>query len=114
MLDRRLGAQEGSIDCAYTNTNTVAPIQRAQNISVVRVWIRQAEIPALNMNLVSRRIWAVTLTSQTLNSRQESSWYPLSRRIGGPQGWFGCFGVENSLLTLPRIKPCLLNVHGPG
>ena len=52
MSDRRLGVQEGSI--TYTRTLSVAPIQRAQHIAVLRVWIRQAEIPALTLKLGSR------------------------------------------------------------
>jgi len=41
--------------------------------------------------------------------RQKSSWYPLSRKMGGPNVCFGCFGVQKSHLHLPRIKPGLLD-----
>jgi len=54
MSDRHLCVQQGSITCTYTNTLSVAPKQRAQHIAVLRVWIRQAEIPALTPNLGSR------------------------------------------------------------
>jgi len=38
-----------------------------------------------------------------------SLWYPLSRRLGGPQSWYGHFGEEKNPLSLARIKPRLLS-----
>jgi hypothetical protein len=34
----------------------------------------------------------------------ESPWYPLDRRLGGPQSWSGHCGEEKNL-ALPGIKP---------
>jgi hypothetical protein len=31
--------------------------------------------------------------------------YPLDRRLGGPQSWFGLDGDDKNLLPLPDIEP---------
>jgi hypothetical protein len=44
-----------------------------------------------------------------------SPWYPLHRRLGGPQSRCGCCGEKKNFLPLPGIKPQFLNhpAHSP-
>jgi hypothetical protein len=35
----------------------------------------------------------------------KSPQYPLDRRLGGPESWSGCCGVEKTFLSLPGIEP---------
>jgi hypothetical protein len=46
---------------------------------------------------------------------EKSPWYPLDRRLGGPQSRSGRCGEEKNLLPLPGIEPQFLNrpVYSP-
>jgi len=35
----------------------------------------------------------------------KSPWYPLDRRLGGPQSWSGHSGEEKTSQLLPGLKP---------
>jgi hypothetical protein len=37
-------------------------------------------------------------------SQGKSPWYPLERRLGGPQSWSGLNGEEKNSQLLPRLK----------
>jgi hypothetical protein len=57
----------------------------------------------LDLDIRSR--WVVSFTPRPLYSRGKSPWYPLDRRLGGPQSWSVPCGVEINLLPLPGIEP---------
>jgi hypothetical protein len=46
---------------------------------------------------------------RTLYPNGNSPWYPLDRRLGGPQRWFGHAGEEKNLLNLSGIQPWFLS-----
>jgi hypothetical protein len=49
------------------------------------------------LDLTTRGRWVVSFVPQLLYSHGKSSWYPLDRRLGGPQSWSGWCGEENIL-----------------
>jgi hypothetical protein len=53
-------------------------------------------------NLGARWRWVISFTSRPLHP-----WYPLDRRLGGPQNRTGCGGEEKSSYPLPGIEPRL-------
>jgi hypothetical protein len=39
---------------------------------------------------------------------RKSLWYPLDRRLGGPQRWFGRGGEEKNSQTVPGLEPPII------
>jgi len=56
-------------------------------------------IAPLILNLGTRCRWLVNVTPQSLYRRKEH-WYPLNRRLGGPQSWSVHIGEKKYLLPL--------------
>jgi hypothetical protein len=52
--------------------------------------------------------WVVRFTPQPLYPRGKNPWYPLARRLGGPQSWSGWRGEEK---ILDRTKTQAMNPH---
>jgi len=48
--------------------------------------------------------WLVTLTPRQLYPRGKSPWYPLNRRLSGPQSQSGRFGGKKNILFLPEFE----------
>jgi len=46
-------------------------------------------------------------TPATLPLQGKNPWYPLDRRLSGPQRLSGCSGNEKKFQLLPGIKPWL-------
>jgi hypothetical protein len=44
-------------------------------------------------------------TTAALHPGKKSPWYPLDRRLGGPQGHSGHSGLEKNSQPLPEIEP---------
>jgi hypothetical protein len=44
----------------------------------------------------TRLKWVVSFTSHWFYPQRKSPWYPLGRRLGGPQNRFGCGGEEKN------------------
>jgi hypothetical protein len=49
--------------------------------------------------------WVVSFTPQPLLPRKNSPWYPLCKRLGGPQNRSGRCGAEESLLPCREPNP---------
>jgi hypothetical protein len=48
--------------------------------------------------------WVVSFTPRALYPQGKSPWYPLDRRLGGPQSWSGCEGEEKYSQLPPGIE----------
>jgi hypothetical protein len=51
----------------------------------------------------------VSFTPQLLYPQKKSPWYPLDKRLGGPQNWSGCGGKEKNSQLLPGLKPLIIH-----
>jgi hypothetical protein len=67
----------------------------------MREWRHSSTI----LDLGTRWRWVVSFTPRPVYSRGNSPRYPLDRRLGRPQSWFGHCGVETNVLSLPGIEP---------
>jgi len=56
------------------------------------------------LNLSPTWMWVVSFTYRSLYSRGNIPRYPLYRRLGGPQSWYGRGGEEKISLSLPGIE----------
>jgi hypothetical protein len=56
----------------------------------------------------TRLRWAVSFTPRPLYSQGNSPWYPLDRRLGGPQSRSGRGGKEKNSQPLPRFEPPII------
>jgi hypothetical protein len=52
--------------------------------------------------------WVVSFTPRVLYPQGKSSWYPLDRRLGGPQTRSGRGGEEKNSQTLPALEPPII------
>jgi hypothetical protein len=50
----------------------------------------------------------VSFTSRPLYYQKNSPWYPLARRLGGPQSLSGCGGEEKNSQLLPGLEPPII------
>jgi hypothetical protein len=46
--------------------------------------------------------------SLPLPTQGKSPWYPLDRRLGGPQSWSGRVGEEKNSQLLPGLEPPII------
>jgi hypothetical protein len=53
------------------------------------------------LDLGTRCRWVVSFTPRPLYLKGKSRWYPLNRRLGGPQSRSGCSGEEKNFQPLP-------------
>jgi hypothetical protein len=57
------------------------------------------------LDLGTRWRWVASLTSRPLYPQGKSPWYPLDKRLGGPQSRSGCDGEEKNSQPPPGIEP---------
>jgi len=60
------------------------------------------------LDLGTRRRWVVSFTPRLLYHQGKSPWYPLCRRLGGPQSFSGRGGEEKSSQPLPGLDPRII------
>lgn len=46
-----------------------------------------------------------SFTPWPLYPHRKTCWYPMHKKLGRPQKWFGCFGEQTNHLTLLAFKP---------
>jgi hypothetical protein len=51
---------------------------------------------------------SVSFTSRTLYPQGKNPWYPLDRRLGGPQSRSGRGGEEKNSQPLPELEPSII------
>jgi hypothetical protein len=57
------------------------------------------------LDLGTRWRWVVSFTSRPLYPQGKNPWYPLNRRLGGPQSRSGRGGEEKNSQPLPGLEP---------
>jgi hypothetical protein len=55
---------------------------------------------------LDRSEWSTSHPSHFTHGKEP--WYPLNRRLGGPQNWSGHFGKKKNLLPLPGFEPQII------
>jgi hypothetical protein len=60
------------------------------------------------INLNTRWKWMVSFTPRPLCTQGKSPWYPLDRRLGGPQSRSGRGGEEKNSEPLPGLLPTII------
>jgi hypothetical protein len=60
------------------------------------------------LDLGSRWRWVVSFTPRPLYPQGKRPWYPLDRRMGGPQNWSGRGGEEKNSSPLPGLEPPII------
>jgi hypothetical protein len=60
------------------------------------------------LDLGTRWRWVVSFTPRPPYLQGKSPWYPLDRRLGGPQSRSGCGGEEKNSQPLPRLEPPIM------
>jgi hypothetical protein len=65
----------------------------------------------LFFDLGTRWRWVVRFTSRPLYPQGKSPWYPLDRRLGGPQSHSGCGGEEKNSQPPPAILILSPHLH---
>jgi len=58
---------------------------------------------SLDFSIIWR--WVVSFTPRLLYSERKNPWYPLDRRLGGPQNRSGRGGEEKNSKSSPGIEP---------
>jgi hypothetical protein len=66
-------------------------------------WGNEGIAPRI-LDLRTRWRWVVNFTPQLLYPQGKSPWYPLDRRLGGPQSRFGRCGEERNSQPLPGLE----------
>jgi hypothetical protein len=62
----------------------------------------------LILDLGTRWRWMVSFTPRPLYLQRKSPWYPLERRLGGPQSRSGRGGEEKNSQPLPGFEPPII------
>jgi hypothetical protein len=70
-------------------------------------WGSGSIVPRI-LDLGTRWRWAVSLTDRPLYPQGESQWYPLDKRLGGPQNQCGHAGEEKNSQPRPEIEPPII------
>jgi hypothetical protein len=60
----------------------------------------------LDLNIRWRCV--ISFTSWLLHPQGKSPWYPLDRRLGGPQSWSGCSGEEINFHRVLGLDPLII------
>jgi hypothetical protein len=60
------------------------------------------------LDLGTRWRWVVSFTTRPLYPQRKSLWYPLDRRLGGPQSRPGYGGEEKNSQPLPGLEPPMI------
>jgi hypothetical protein len=70
-------------------------------------WGRGGIAPRI-LDLGTRGRRVISFTHQPLYPQGESTWYPLDRRLGGPQSRSGHGGEEKNSQPLPGLEPPII------
>jgi hypothetical protein len=73
----------------------------------MKVFRGSGGIAPLILDLGSRWRWRVSFTPRPLYPQGKSPWYPLDRRLGGPQNRSGSGGEEKNSQPLPGLEPSI-------
>jgi hypothetical protein len=65
-------------------------------------------IAPLIPDLGTRWRWVVNFTPRLLYSEGKSPWYPLDKRVGGPQSRSGSGGEEKNSQPLPGLEALII------
>jgi hypothetical protein len=60
------------------------------------------------LDLAIRWRWVVSFTPRPLYPQGRSPWYPLDRKLGGPQSRSGRGGEEKNSQPLPGLEPPII------
>jgi hypothetical protein len=60
------------------------------------------------LDVGTRCRWVVSFATRVLYPKGKSSWYPLERRLGGPQSRFGRGREEKNYQPLPRFEHAII------
>jgi hypothetical protein len=60
------------------------------------------------LNVGTRWSWVVSFTPRPLYPQGKIPWYPVDRRLGGPQNRSGRGGEEKNCQTLPGLEPPII------
>jgi hypothetical protein len=71
----------------------------------MKIYWRNGDIPPRNLHLGTRWMRVFSFTLRPLYPQGESPYYPLGRRLGGPQSRFGHGGEEKNSQPPPGIEP---------
>jgi hypothetical protein len=70
----------------------IIPVLFSTEHHAMKAYWRSGGISPLILNLGTRCWWVVSFTPQPLYPQGKRRWYPLDRRLGGPQSRCGCCG----------------------
>jgi hypothetical protein len=92
------------------------PVLLTEHHAIKAYWGNGGISPRI-LDLGTRWRWVVSFTQRPLYTQGKSPWYPLDRRMGGPQSRSGRRGVEKNSQPLPVkngntseiLKLCILN-----
>jgi hypothetical protein len=68
------------------------------------------DIASFILDLGTRWRWVVSFTPRPLCFHEKSPWYPLDRRLGGPQSRPGRGGEEKNSQPLPGLGPPIIQI----
>jgi hypothetical protein len=69
----------------------------------MKAYWRSGGIAPRILDLCTRWRWVVNFTPRPLYPQGENPWYPLDRRLGGPQSRSGSDGKEKNSQPLPGL-----------
>jgi hypothetical protein len=62
------------------------------------------------LHLGTRCRWVISFTPRPLYLQRKSPWYPLDRRLDGPQSRSGRCGEEKNFQALPGLEPSIIQL----
>jgi hypothetical protein len=74
----------------------------------MKAYWRSGSIAPHILDLGNNWRWVVSFTPQLLYPQGKSLWYPLDRRLGGPQNRSGRGGEEKNSYSLPGLEPPII------
>jgi hypothetical protein len=60
------------------------------------------------LDLGTKWRWVVSFTPRPLYSQEKSPWYPLDKKLDGPQSRSGSSGEEKNYQPLPGLEPPII------
>jgi len=92
----------------------VVPVISLSEHHALEAYCRSGGIAARFLDLSTRWRWVVSFTTRPLCPQVKSPWYPLDRRLVGPQSRSGRGGENKNSQPLPGFEPrSLTTVHTP-
>jgi hypothetical protein len=83
------------------------PCALTEHHAMKAYWESEGTAPRI-LDLATRWRWVVSFVPQPLYPQGKSPWYPLDRRLGGPQSRSGRGGDEKNSQTLPGLEPPII------